>query len=57
LKGRGFSRAAHRFQSFTHGWEAVPFEDFDAQSFSPNHYQLSENNSGEEAALPRRNGY
>jgi len=54
LKGRGFSRAAHRFQwltarlkpcpfktseaeeFFRSHWKAVPFQNFDAKSFSAN---------------------
>jgi hypothetical protein len=30
----GFSRAAHRFDDLRRGWEAVPFQNSDAQSFS-----------------------
>jgi hypothetical protein len=33
LKGRGFSRAAHRFRDLRHGWKAVPFQNSDAQIF------------------------
>jgi hypothetical protein len=35
LKGRGFSRALYIvFKVLRHGWEAVPFQNSDAQSFS-----------------------